>query len=102
MVHEIKLIACLDKIAGHLKLSVCMLKRTGVQISDVRYAGIFGTSKSKVAINLNCSQAVACTDILLDTILLAPSTPGKKVISSCNNAYGSSAGIVEPESCLLE
>ncbi|PSS17861.1 Polygalacturonaseprecursor [Actinidia chinensis var. chinensis] len=80
----------------------CESTRTGVQISDVRYAGIFGTSKSKVAINLNCSQAVACTDILLDTILLAPSTPGKKVISSCNNAYGSSAGIVEPESCLLE
>ncbi|XP_057504256.1 probable polygalacturonase At1g80170 isoform X1 [Actinidia eriantha] len=79
----------------------CESTRTGVQISDVRYAGIFGTSKSKVAINLNCSQAVACTDILLDTILLAPSTPGKKVISSCNNAYGSSAGIVEPESCLL-
>ncbi|GFZ04083.1 hypothetical protein Acr_16g0007070 [Actinidia rufa] len=79
-----------DKNTGHLNLSLFMLKKTGVQISDVRYAGIFGTSKSKIAIDLNCSQAVPCTDILLDTILLAPSTPGKKVISSCNNAYGSS------------
>ncbi|CAK9164864.1 unnamed protein product [Ilex paraguariensis] len=68
-------------------------QKTGVHVSDVRYSGTFGTSKTKLAINLNCSDAVPCTKILFDTIQLASSTPGYKVNSSCNNAYGHAKGI---------
>lgn len=79
-----------------------MMKKTGVKISDVRYSGASGTSNSTIAINLNCSQAVPCTNIVLDTIELASSTRGKQVNSSCNNAYGRAVGVVQPKSCLLQ
>ncbi|CAL5444093.1 unnamed protein product [Camellia sinensis] len=76
--------------------------KTGVEISHVRYSGTFGTSKTEVAINLDCSQAVPCTNILLDTVELESSSPGKRVISFCNNAYGNATGVVKPNSCLLK
>ncbi|XP_047318648.1 probable polygalacturonase At1g80170 [Impatiens glandulifera] len=78
----------------------CNQTETGVAINDVVYARAFGTSKSKVAINLNCSQVVLCNNILLDSILLESSVIGKEVISSCNNAYGTAKGQVKPNSCL--
>lgn len=84
------------------EFSFCMMQKTGVKISDVRYSGASGTSKSTIAINLNCSQAVPCTNIVLDAIELASSTPGKQVNSSCNNAYGRAMGVVKPKSCLLQ
>ncbi|CAL5361489.1 unnamed protein product [Camellia sinensis] len=68
--------------------------KAGVEISHVRYSGTFGTSKTEVAINLDCSQAVPCTNILLDTVELESSSPGKRVISFCNNAYGNATGVV--------
>ncbi|GMQ08906.1 hypothetical protein CsSME_00052447 [Camellia sinensis var. sinensis] len=76
--------------------------KAGVEISHVRYSGTFGTSKTEVAINLDCSQAVPCTNILLDTVELESSSPGKRVISFCNNAYGNATGVVKPNSCLLK
>lgn len=91
---------CLEPI---IEFSFCMMmKKTGVKISDVNYSGVSGTSNSTIAINLNCSQAVPCTNIVLDTIELASSTRGKQVNSSCNNAYGRAVGAVQPKSCLLQ
>ncbi|KAG8643629.1 hypothetical protein MANES_11G054600v8, partial [Manihot esculenta] len=72
----------------------------GVHIDKVQYYGLNGTSKSVVAIDLNCSNYVPCTNIILENIELISATPGEKVDSSCNNAFGSAKGVVEPNSCL--
>lgn len=76
-----------------------MLKDTGVHIDDVLYAQSFGTSKTEVAINLNCSSSSPCTNIIVDTIQLKPANPGQRVISSCNNANGQSKGTDQPKCC---
>ncbi|XVE52194.1 hypothetical protein DITRI_Ditri02bG0103400 [Diplodiscus trichospermus] len=80
--------------------NTCSKTKTGVQISDVSYSELFGTSKTKVGINLNCSDNVACTGITLDNVQLESTTPDSKLISSCNNAFGLNIGIIEPKSCL--
>ncbi|KAI6689953.1 hypothetical protein NL676_026781 [Syzygium grande] len=72
--------------------SACPKTDTGVQISDVHYHMAFGTSSTKVAINLNCSENVPCTNINLDTIKLESASGGEEPISSCNNAFGNCKG----------
>ncbi|XP_030970028.1 polygalacturonase-like [Quercus lobata] len=78
----------------------CPPTNVGVQISNVSYTDMYGTSKADVAVNFNCSGNVACTDIKLENINLTSSTIGKQVTSSCNNAYGEAKGTIEPKSCL--
>ncbi|KAH9666620.1 polygalacturonase adpg2 [Citrus sinensis] len=71
---------------------VCAKTSTGVHISDVRYLNATGTSATDVAINLDCSNNVACTDIKLENIELQSATEGKGVLSSCKNAFGVAKG----------
>nr|XP_027127398.1 exopolygalacturonase clone GBGE184-like [Coffea arabica] len=52
-----------------------------VQITDVHFRNIRGTSASPVAVNLDCSQAVPCQGVELADIDLAPA-PGVAAISS--------------------
>ncbi|KAJ4847178.1 hypothetical protein Tsubulata_040883 [Turnera subulata] len=78
------------------------LKPAGVSISGVTYSRARGTSKTPVAINLNCSSTVACTGITLDTIQLAPTAKAQKLSSFCNNAHGTAIGAVDPKSCLVK
>ncbi|XWS20418.1 hypothetical protein CRYUN_Cryun31cG0099400 [Craigia yunnanensis] len=78
----------------------CNKTNTGVHIDGVFYSQLFGTSKTQVAINLNCSDHVPCTGITLENIQLASATQGSRLISSCNNAFGLNSGIIEPKSCL--
>ncbi|KAK7854076.1 polygalacturonase [Quercus suber] len=78
----------------------CESKSTGVHISEVTYDDIVGTSSSKEAINLNCSQSVACTGITLSNIKIESDKSGQQVISACANAHGTNSGVVQPKSCL--
>ncbi|KAJ4950694.1 hypothetical protein NE237_027526 [Protea cynaroides] len=78
----------------------CKEQPTGVQISKVTCRGITGTSSTQVAVNLNCSKVVPCTRISLDNIKLDPAISGQQFNSSCNNAYGTINGVVQPSSCL--
>ncbi|XP_062088578.1 probable polygalacturonase At1g80170 [Humulus lupulus] len=78
----------------------CQDLPTAVHIDDVSYAGAVGTSASEVAMNLNCSKTVPCTNISFKEIQLKPSKSLKSVESSCNNAHGSTTGNVKPASCL--
>ncbi|KAK9030685.1 hypothetical protein V6N11_032101 [Hibiscus sabdariffa] len=81
--------------------NACKQTKTGVHIRAVTYSGLIGTSKTKVAINLNCSNVVGCTGIKLNSIRLAPATREiGQLTSSCNNAYGVNRGTIQPESCL--
>ncbi|KAK8595135.1 hypothetical protein V6N13_016042 [Hibiscus sabdariffa] len=79
----------------------CKQTKTGVHIRAVSYSGLIGTSKTEVAINLNCSNVVPCTAITLDNIRLASATREiGQLTSSCNNAHGMNRGTIQPESCL--
>ncbi|KAL0013783.1 hypothetical protein SO802_000852 [Lithocarpus litseifolius] len=78
----------------------CAQKSTGVHISEVTYNDIVGTSSTYVAINLNCSQSVACTGITLSSIQIKSDKSGQQVISKCTNAHGTNSGVVQPKSCL--
>ncbi|KAI4379463.1 hypothetical protein MLD38_005758 [Melastoma candidum] len=77
------------------------IPHSGVQISNVAYINLFGTSQTEIAINLNCSRTVACTGIMLGSIYLTSASPGKQANSSCTNAYGNTIGRVHPPSCLI-
>ncbi|KAM3383317.1 putative polygalacturonase [Capsicum galapagoense] len=77
----------------------CKEMVTGVQVSNVVYQNIVGTSSSDIAINLNCSISVPCTDITMQFIQLTPATSGRKVKAYCRNANGQEYGI-EPGPCL--
>ncbi|KAL8144304.1 hypothetical protein V2J09_017336 [Rumex salicifolius] len=78
----------------------CAEKSTGVEISDVTYKGLYGTSRSDVAVYFHCSSSVACKKITLDSVLLKASDPSKEATSDCVNAYGVARGLVLPKPCL--
>ncbi|CAN7096330.1 unnamed protein product [Brassica rapa subsp. narinosa] len=46
-----------------------------VQIRNVTFKNIWGTSKNKVAVNLQCSKSYPCQDIQLIDINLIPKGP---------------------------
>nr|GMC72068.1 O-fucosyltransferase 23-like [Ipomoea batatas] len=79
----------------------CRDTGSGVKISNIVYRDIFGTSSTDVAINLNCSKSVPCTNIVMQFVQLSSATPGKIVSADCENAYGQEYG-VGPTSCLLQ
>lgn len=75
-----------------------MLQESGIKISNVTYNNIHGTSSTKVAIKLDCSQTTPCKDIKLDDVKLM--FMDKQAQSSCAYADGTTSGVVEPSSCL--
>ncbi|KMZ59891.1 Polygalacturonase, family GH28 [Zostera marina] len=66
-----------------------------IQIKNISYSEIIGTSSSELAIKLQCSESKPC-DIKLANINLTPSTNlrGKKLKSSCDNVEGSNQGVM--------
>ncbi|KAK6277842.1 hypothetical protein POUND7_018165 [Theobroma cacao] len=64
--------------------------KSAVKVSNVTFSGFQGTSATDVAIKLDCSSIVPCTDITLNNNTITSSTPGKNVTSECNNVRGSS------------
>eukprot|EP00253_Pinus_taeda_P017289 PITA_17289 len=58
---------------------------SAVQIQDVTYRNIQGTSSTDVAVNFSCSKTVACTGITLTNVEIT-STTANKVKSVCANA----------------
>lgn len=77
-----------------------MTKTSAVQLSDVRYADISGTSATDVAVKLACSAGVPCSGIVLESvdIVLDQVGKGNQVITSyCLNAQGSKIGEVKPD-----
>ncbi|XP_042401210.1 exopolygalacturonase-like [Zingiber officinale] len=74
-----------------------------VQIKDVKFRDFRGTSSSKAAISLVCSEWYPCQDIELSNIALdynGPNPDIKNATSICVNAQGTSFGTMNPKSCL--
>ncbi|XP_031250277.1 polygalacturonase-like [Pistacia vera] len=72
----------------------CPGQVSGVQISDVTYQNIRGTSATPVAINLNCSTKYPCKGIRLQNINLKYSNQVAQ--SSCSYVTGKELGLVQP------
>ncbi|KVH93030.1 Glycoside hydrolase, family 28 [Cynara cardunculus var. scolymus] len=66
----------------------CLNSTSAVKLSDITYKGIAGTSSMDNVINLSCSESVACTNIVMDSVYISSATPGRKVFGSCINAHG--------------
>jgi hypothetical protein len=77
----------------------CTNYTNSVLISDIKYRNITGTSATKKAVVINCSETVACTGISLQDINLVQ-TSGSATTSNCVDAYGSASGTMIPPSCL--
>ncbi|KAL9678263.1 hypothetical protein QQ045_016106 [Rhodiola kirilowii] len=76
----------------------CPGEASGVEISDVTYKNIHGTSTTKVAVKLDCSWSTPCKNIILDDVRLTYKDTQAEAL--CSNADGSTSGVVEPSSCL--
>ncbi|KAF3442281.1 hypothetical protein FNV43_RR16197 [Rhamnella rubrinervis] len=72
---------------------------SNVQISNVLYKNIVGTSSSMVAVSLVCSQSKPCNNVVLDNINLVH-TGKEAAISSCYHVNGLSYGHQNPVSCI--
>lgn len=71
---------------------------SGVKISDVTYQDIHGTSATEVAVKFDCSSKYPCSRIRLENVKLTYNN--QAALASCTHAGGTSAGTVQPTSCL--
>ncbi|KAK7258798.1 hypothetical protein RIF29_24385 [Crotalaria pallida] len=73
----------------------------GIEITGVTYNEVHGTSNTKVAINLGCSQSKGCNEMLMDTVnLTAVDSLKTKTISICENAKGKAKSVSPEVQCL--
>ncbi|KAH6809306.1 Pectin lyase-like superfamily protein [Perilla frutescens var. frutescens] len=77
----------------------CPGQKSGVKISNVTYQDIQGTSATNVAVKFDCSETSPCHGIRLENVNL--SYQNRSARATCFNAGGTTAGIVEPSSCLF-
>ncbi|KAF9611302.1 hypothetical protein IFM89_029740 [Coptis chinensis] len=61
---------------------------SNVQINNVHYRNIWGTSTTKLAVNFVCSQIVPCQELELKEINLKYNGKDGPVAASCSNARG--------------
>ncbi|KAH7575857.1 hypothetical protein JRO89_XS02G0232700 [Xanthoceras sorbifolium] len=71
----------------------CPGQVSGVQISDVTYQDIHGTSATEVAVNLDCSSKNPCSRIKLQDVKLTYNN--QPASASCSHADGSANGVVQ-------
>ncbi|KAF8389108.1 hypothetical protein HHK36_025794 [Tetracentron sinense] len=72
------------------------METLAVQVSDVTYSGVQGTSIMEEAINLSCSKSNGCTNIVMNQINITSSVLGKKTYSYSFNAHGRSTAVTPP------
>ncbi|KAL5744006.1 hypothetical protein ACOSP7_026869 [Xanthoceras sorbifolium] len=63
----------------------CKDKSSAVEVKNVVYQNIKGTSASKVAVKFDCSKKYPCEGIVLENINLEAESSGGAVEASCNN-----------------
>jgi len=77
---------------------ICIEQASGVKISDVIYQDIHGTSATQVAVRFDCSIKFPCTGIKMEDVKLT--YKNQPAGASCNNADGTTLGVILPNSCL--
>lgn len=77
----------------------CKNQTSAVQVYDVRFIGIKGTSATENAMKFACSDSFPCEGIYLEDIQLSLDSGGDPT-AYCWSALGFSTGMVYPPSCL--
>ncbi|CAL1367337.1 unnamed protein product [Linum trigynum] len=76
-----------------------------VEIRDVWFRRVNGTSSVGRAINFDCGGAAGCTGVHLEDVHIVSSPtvipPVEAVFAECNNAHGDSVSTTPPVGCLL-
>lgn len=75
-----------------------MIYGSGIQINNIKYKGIHGTSTSKTGFTFYCSSKKPCVGLTLDDIQL--SYQSKTTQCQSENAYGKVLGFMLPSNCL--
>lgn len=87
---------CTDHQICLFNWSLLCFQKEAVKIHGVSFIRAVGTTTSDVAINLNCSDTVPCTDIVLKYVNLKPANPHDNTTAYCSNTRGQSSSIVFP------
>ncbi|KAG6690826.1 hypothetical protein I3842_10G032100 [Carya illinoinensis] len=74
----------------------CKEQDSAVQVENVIYENIQGTSASDVAIKFDCSKSFPCRGVLLQNINLESGGEGKIAKALCRNVKLADKGIVSP------
>ncbi|CAM0877107.1 unnamed protein product [Alopecurus aequalis] len=77
----------------------CKNQESAVEVSNVVFKNIRGTTISKDAIKLNCSKDLPCSDIALENIDLKMEGGNGVTESTCQNAKWRKSGSVVPLPC---
>lgn len=75
---------------------------SAVEVSNVVFKNIRGTTVSKDAIKLSCSDNVSCSDIVLENIDLKMEGGKGDTKSTCQNAKWQESGTVIPQPCQFQ
>ncbi|KAF8776431.1 hypothetical protein HU200_003124 [Digitaria exilis] len=81
------------------KAKPCGQQRSAVEVSNVVFKNIRGTTISKDAIKMNCSKNVPCHGITLQNINLKMQGGKGTTKSTCQNAKWRKSGTVLPQPC---
>lgn len=91
------------KVESDLRLRYQKDVPSNVKISNVSFRKISGTSKTQVAMKLNCSAAFPCKNVELDDINLTYNGGGQVTASSrCYNVKPKIVGQIVPPACPAE
>lgn len=74
----------------------CQERNKAVQLSQVLYQNIRGTSASEIAIKFNCSRSVPCREIYLQDVILEPEGGGGTT-ATCENVRYVNRGKFYPQ-----
>ncbi|XP_047320304.1 probable polygalacturonase At3g15720 [Impatiens glandulifera] len=74
----------------------CTAKSGAVEVSNVKYINVQGTSTIDRAILLDCSNEVPCNNIVFDNVNITSSSMGVNVYATCKNANVSVPSVVYP------
>ncbi|XP_038998463.1 probable polygalacturonase At1g80170 [Hibiscus syriacus] len=66
----------------------CKNQTSGVEISNVSYEEIHGTSHKEIAVQLSCSESTPCKNITTKNINLKNEDQNDNTLSYCHNAHG--------------
>ncbi|XP_057467639.1 probable polygalacturonase At3g15720 [Actinidia eriantha] len=66
----------------------CPEKANAVQVSDVYFSDVQGTSAGEEAITLDCSSHTPCDNITIEDVRITSAITGSQVYSTCKNAKG--------------
>ncbi|KAH0458660.1 hypothetical protein IEQ34_011474 [Dendrobium chrysotoxum] len=77
----------------------CPNQSSGVQISDVTFRDVVGSSATNTAVKLDCSKSKPCEGIMLQNINLGYKGSSETEMI-CSNVHGGSSGVVIPPCCI--